>query len=113
MAETHDRNEACIVEMDNLKERISKMEEREEKRIDEMNIISKAMIAIQIANEQTAKTLEKLEQKMDERIKRVPFLDTETKKQLIKYGFILIVLIVVALQGTNIIEAYKSVSAIK
>ena len=44
---------------------------------------------------------------------KVPFMDAETKKLLIKWGFTLIIVLIIALTGTNIIEGLQALSGVK
>ena len=44
---------------------------------------------------------------------KVPFMDAETKKLLIKWGFALIIILIIALTGTNIIEGLQVLNGIK
>lgn len=44
---------------------------------------------------------------------KAPFMDAETKKLLIKWGFTLIIVLIIALTGTNIIEGIQALSSVK
>lgn len=44
---------------------------------------------------------------------KAPFMDAETKKLLIKWGFTLIIVLIIALTGTNIIEGIQVLSGVK
>ena len=44
---------------------------------------------------------------------KAPFMDAETKKLLIKWGFALIIVLIIALTGTNIIEGLQALSSVK
>lgn len=44
---------------------------------------------------------------------KAPFMDAETKKLLIKWGFTLIIVLIIALTGTNIIEGLQVLSGVK
>ena len=44
---------------------------------------------------------------------KAPFMDAETKKLLIKWSFALIIVLIIALTGTNIIEGLQVLSGIK
>lgn len=44
---------------------------------------------------------------------KAPFMDAETKKLLIKWGFALIIVLILALTGTNIIEGLQALSGVK
>ena len=44
---------------------------------------------------------------------KAPFMDAETKKLLIKWGFVLIIVLIIALTGTNIIEGLQVLSGMK
>ena len=44
---------------------------------------------------------------------KAPFMDAETKKLLIKWGFALIIVLIIALTGTNIIEGLQVLSGMK
>jgi hypothetical protein len=107
-----ERNEVCILEFNNIKERVDRMEELALKRDDDMKVIEKAIVAIQVANEQTAKTLEKMDVKMDAKIKRTPFWDEKTKKTAMRYGLIAILALILALVGTNMIEGLQVINGI-
>lgn len=112
----HEQNEVCKFEFDTLKERLDKMEERETKRNEEMNIISKAIVAIQIAGENTAKTLERMEVRMEKMasspVKKESFWNDDTKKMAFKYATIIIIFLILALVGVNLLEASKNITGI-
>ena len=111
----HEQNDVCKLEFTTLKDRLEKMEERQLQRDDDMKIIEKAIVAIQVANEQTARTLTKMDAKMDEvgNFKRSQFWTEDTKKAVFKYTAIVIITLVVALIGTNVIEGLQALNAIK
>lgn len=44
---------------------------------------------------------------------KTPFMDAETKKLLIKWGFALIIVLIIALTGTNIIEGLQVLNGMK
>ena len=44
---------------------------------------------------------------------KAPFMDAETKKLLIKWSFALIIILIIALTGTNIIEGLQVLSGVK
>lgn len=44
---------------------------------------------------------------------KAPFMDAETKKLLIKWSFALIIVLIIALTGTNIIEGIQALSGVK
>jgi len=63
--------------------------------------------------------LERMQQEQDARpapqpaATKAPFMDAETKKLLIKGGFALIIVLLIALTGTNIIEGLQVLSGMK
>jgi hypothetical protein len=52
-------------------------------------------------------------QKTSQTATKAPFMDAETKKLLIKWGFALIIVLIIALTGTNIIEGLQALSSVK
>lgn len=62
----HDcENCGCLARLERLEVRTEKVEDKEEKRQDEMNLIGKAIIEIQVSSRLTAETLAKLESKFE------------------------------------------------
>ena len=63
--------------------------------------------------------LERMQQEQDARpapqpiAPKAPFMDNETKKLLIKWGFTLIIVLIIALTGANIIERLQALSGVK
>lgn len=119
MAE-HEQKEICSLQFKNvyeliagLKEEMKEMREREESKGKELNEISKAIIAIQVASENTAKTLEKFEEKMNQALtQKISFWNTDAGKQIPKYAFFIIALVILGLIGSNAIETLKAVNAV-
>lgn len=85
-------------QMGNIKDRIDTLEKSNTKRVEDLNTIEKAIIAIQVANEQTAKTLERLE--------NVVQFNTNNNNdkwfKLIEKGLLILAGVISALVGTQI-----------
>ena len=109
---TEARNEACLVEFQNMKDSIKKLEVEQEKKGDVITVIEKAIVAIQIANEQTAQTLSKLDFKLENTKFRKSYLSDDIKKLLLRYGLIIALILIFALVGTNLIEGLKNIMPI-
>lgn len=108
-----EQTEVCKLEFTMIKDRLDRMETRETERESDLKTIEKAIVAIQVANEHTARTLEKMDIKMDAKTKIVPFLSEETKKQLIRAGLIITIILIIALIGTNVIEGLEALNSVK
>lgn len=65
MEKTYVTKEICDLKYNALEERVVKVEEHTTKRDDAMNVVEKAIVAIQAANDVTSQTLAKLEQKLN------------------------------------------------
>lgn len=105
--------EVCNLRFDELEKRVSKMEDYNEKKAEEMSVISKAIVAIQTANEYTAKTLERIEQKLEEKVEKVSFFATESGKNVLKYGVILAIGIGALLVGTHFIDTIEALKSLQ
>lgn len=106
----HERNDVCILEFQTLKDKLEKMEERQTQRDDDMKVIEKAIVAIQVANETTAQTLSRLDAKLEKSNvqRKESFWNDTTKKLAMRYGTIIIVVLILALVGTNALEALEA-----
>lgn len=105
MSEQHNMNEGCLFRFNTLEERVDYVEDKLDKRDDEIKTIEKAIVAIQVSSQQTAITLDRMDKRLDSKeAQKENFWTTTTGESMVKYAFIIIVLLIVSLLGANVVE---------